>query len=157
MMKHSDLLALLLVLLLLTVPDSSVAQVSTPSVPNAPQQAAVPAANTTMPNSTTNIPDRRHWPKPTLDNANFGLLLFDNLEYQGEGAFRWDLYGWHGGDYHRLWVKSEGSQSTGNDNDNEADVQLLYGKWIFPFVDLQLGVAWPVSGVEALGPHEVLP
>ncbi len=68
-------------------------------------------------------------------------------------AFRWDVYGWQGGDYHRFWIKSEGSQATGDDNDNEADVQLLYGKLIFPFVDLLS----PASGAEAIGPRGALP
>ncbi len=139
MMKRSYLLALLLVLLLGMFPASSTAQVSTPAVADVPQQTTVPTANAATSNATTNIPDRRRWPKPTMDNAKFGLLLFDSLEFQGKGALRWDVYGWQGGDYHRLWIKSEGSQSTGDDKDNEADVQLLYGKLIFPFVNLQIG------------------
>lgn len=167
MMKRLYLRVVLLVPLLFVFPDSSIAQVSTPPVPNTSEQTTVPAANTTSSNPTTDTPDRRHWPKPTMDNAKFGLLLFDNLEYQGSDTFRWDVYGWQGGDYHRLWIKSEGSQSTGADNDNEADVQLLYGKLIFPFVDLQIGGrvasvwgggtraarAFAVLGLQALTPY----
>jgi copper resistance protein B len=98
-----------------------------------PPQAGTPV--TDAPNTSA----QRGWPKPTADNATFGLLLFDNFEYQGSGDLHWDGYGWRGGDYRRLWIKSEGSQATDGGTDNDGDFQLLYGKLISPFVDLQLG------------------
>ena len=82
-------------------------------------------------------------PDPVSDRATFGLLLFDNSEFQratGPSAFRWDMFGWRGGDVHRFWFKSEGRQSTSSSEGSEFEVQALYGKLIAPFFDLQAGV-----------------
>ncbi len=50
----------------------------------------------------------------------------------------WDVFGWHGGDYNRLWIKSEGSASTRNSS-GDGDFQLLYGRLISRYFDFQLG------------------
>lgn len=55
-----------------------------------------------------------------------------------EGNARWDLNGWHGGDVNRLWFKSEGEQSF-TKADRTIDVQLLYGRFVKKFYDVQLG------------------
>ncbi|MBX9767574.1 MAG: copper resistance protein B [Bdellovibrionales bacterium] len=83
------------------------------------------------------------WPTPVTDSEQFGLLLFDLLEYKpgsGSGSLNWDIIGWRGGDTHRLWIKSEGSAAVSSPKSAEADFQLLYGRLVSPFFDLQLGV-----------------
>lgn len=85
---------------------------------------------------------RADWPSPVMDSENFGLLLFDLLEYKSAGndsSLNWDIVGWRGGDLHRLWVKSEGSSVTTSPAKNETDLQLLYGRPVSAFFDAQVG------------------
>jgi copper resistance protein B len=83
-------------------------------------------------------------PPPVEDSLLHGFLLTELLEYRansaGPNAFVWDFVGWFGGDYNRLWVKTEGRQDLSDGNRGEGDLQLLYGRLIAPFWDLQLGV-----------------
>lgn len=83
-------------------------------------------------------------PPPVMDSMLYGMLLADIFEYRanssGPDTFSWDLVGWYGGDYNRLWVKTEGSQDLDSGNDGTGDVQLLYGRMIAPFWDLQAGI-----------------
>ena len=82
------------------------------------------------------------WPSPVMDSENFGLLLFDLLEYKSAGndsSLNWDIVGWRGGDIHRVWVKSEGSSEFNSPAKNETDLQLLYGHPISAFFDAQIG------------------
>ena len=86
--------------------------------------------------------ERQGWPAPVSDNGAYTSRLVDVLEVQraaGANAVRWDLVSWHGGDVHRLWVKSEGALYPSSHPGGEADLQLLYGKLVSPFFDLQLG------------------
>lgn len=71
------------------------------------------------------------------------FLLSEILEYapiETERPIRYDLLGWVGGASNRLWAKAEGIQST-RSRDGETQVQLLYGRLISPFWDLQLGLS----------------
>ena len=83
-------------------------------------------------------------PPPIEDSMLHGFSLFELLEYRfnssGPDMFVWDFVGWHGGDYNRLWIKTEGRQKLSGVNKGEGDIQLLYGRLIAPFWDLQLGV-----------------
>ena len=82
------------------------------------------------------------WPEPVGDNEAYTSRLFDVLEGQraaGANALRLDFVSWHGGDVHRLWLKSEGALYPSSHAGGEADLQLLYGKLVFPFFDLQVG------------------
>ncbi|WP_062348326.1 copper resistance protein B [Novosphingobium sp. CCH12-A3] len=115
----------------------------------APSQAAeaqsVAAPATTGPKSATlpNLEDRSGWPEPTADSANFSFLVTELLEYResrAAGAIRWDIYGWYGGDVNRLWVKTEGLQDVSGPGGGEQEAQLLYGRLISPFFDLQAGI-----------------
>ena len=68
------------------------------------------------------------WASPVADSETFNFFIAEILEYRlseegGEG--RWDTYGWRGGDYNRVWIKSEGNASGGK---GENDFQLLYGR-----------------------------
>jgi copper resistance protein B len=89
--------------------------------------------------------ERATWPSPVADNANYSYVLFDLLEYQrirGINAFRWDVLGWYGGDKQRVWIKSEGELYGSSRSGGEADVQVLYGRLIAPFFDLQAGLRY---------------
>lgn len=112
-------------------------------------ETPVPAAPHADPShaltGTTALPsriNRSSWPSPVADSALYSFLRSELLEYQrdtdGLDALRWDLLGWFGGDYHRLWVKSEGRFAPREDSEVEA--QVLYGRLIAPFFDLQAGL-----------------
>ncbi|HCY62211.1 MAG TPA: copper resistance protein B [Oxalobacteraceae bacterium] len=84
----------------------------------------------------------KEWPKPVMDTERFTYLLLDRFEYgwqKGENARVWDVQGWYGGDYNKLWIKSEGESTPGGGTE-EADVQALYARRISPFWHLQAGV-----------------
>jgi copper resistance protein B len=109
------------------------------------------------------------WDEPIHDSQSFSLLIFDQFEYRvndGENSFNWDASGWRGGDYERLWLKTEGN--VGLDTGvGEAEIQLLYGKLISPFWDFQTGLryeqkfggednsgrAFAVVGIQGLSPY----
>ncbi len=85
----------------------------------------------------------RPLPPPVMDSMFHSYSLFEILECRtnssGPDTFTWDFVGWYGGDYNRLWVKSEGSQDLDSGNDGSGDLQILYGRMIAPFWDLQVG------------------
>lgn len=96
----------------------------------------------TLPNLSPSGPA---WPKPVDDQQRFSLLLFDQLEYQrirNTDAMNWNVLGWYGRDVNRLWVKSEGSFYPSGSAGGEADAQVLYGKLISPFFDVQTGLRY---------------
>ena len=69
------------------------------------------------------------------------FLLADVLEYSPKGAesdVTWDIEGWHGGDYNRVWFKSEGTHNTSR-SDYDIDFQLLYGRFVWRYYDFQAG------------------
>jgi copper resistance protein B len=83
------------------------------------------------------------FPEPVSDDEAYGSALVDVLEFRpgrGGGDVRWDLEGRYGTDYDRLWYKSEGERDTAFKADYDIDVQLLYGRLIHPYFDLQVGV-----------------
>lgn len=120
-------------------------EVQTPPAAPTPAQASHgdepqgTGENKTLPNLS-----ERDWPEPVSDNAIYGYSLLDVAEYQrardAPNAFRWDVYGWRGGDIHRFWWKSEGRVATATSEGSEFEAQALYGKLISPYFDLQAGV-----------------
>jgi copper resistance protein B len=94
----------------------------------------------------TNISSRQYYPSPVDDQKRRLFTLVDVLEYRSRTAgagshsdYRWDIEGWYGGDYHRLWFKSEGQQDTAFKADYHMDFQLLYGRFIWKYYDIQVG------------------
>ena len=86
------------------------------------------------------------WPPPVNDQEHRLFTLVDVLEYRpktgGGGStndYRWDVEGWYGGDYNRLWFKSSGQQDTAFKADYDVDFQLLYGRFIQKYYDFQIG------------------
>jgi copper resistance protein B len=106
--------------------------------------------------------------EPIDDNQLFYYLLFDQLEYQvndSQNIFNWDVSGWVGGDYQKFVFKTEGDVSLDNGN-GEAELQLLYGKFIAPYWDFQVGLRYDqlygekgnsrgfaVFGIQGLAPY----
>ena len=84
----------------------------------------------------------KDWPEPVMDRPVIPFLLIDRLEYRWQSSDDlrvWDVQGWVGGDYHKLWVKSEGEVVPGGRTE-EASLEALYARPISPFWYLQLGV-----------------
>jgi len=86
----------------------------------------------------------KNWPQPVEDSQIYHMALFDLLEYRaydsGPATMTWDFVGWLGGDYNRLWIKTEGDMNLSRGNGVEGDLQVLYGRLIAPFWDFQFGV-----------------
>lgn len=93
------------------------------------------------------------------------MFLADQLEYQaqdGRDGYKWDLQAWYGGDYDKLWLKSEGEGEFGR-SPEQAEVQVLYSRTIDPWFNIQAGVRHDfrpdperthlVVGIQGLAPY----
>jgi len=99
-----------------------------------------------------------------MDNMSFGTVMIERLEARirkGEDLYLWDAQAWYGGDYDKLWFKSEGEGAFGGHIES-AEVQALWSHAIGPFFDVQAGVrydfepdshAHAVLGVQGLAPY----
>jgi copper resistance protein B len=98
------------------------------------------------------------------DQERFGAVLIDQLEWGeagGSGAFDWYAQGWYGGDYNKLWLKTEGERSDGTMTD--ARVEALWDHVLSRWWSLQTGLRhdfgdgpsrnWAAFGVEGLAPY----
>lgn len=94
-----------------------------------------------------------------------GMLLVDQLEYRAaeeSDGYKWDVQGWYGGDYDRLWLKSEGEGAFG-ESPEQAEVQALYSRALDPWFNLQAGIRHDfrpdperthlVLGIQGLAPY----
>jgi copper resistance protein B len=107
---------------------------------------------------------------PTMgDEASMGDSIFahailDQFEGRigaGQNAFRWDGQAWIGGDYDKLWLKSEGL-AIGKGGVEDGRNELLYDRAVSTYLDLQAGVrtdwdsgtgrTWAAFGVQGLAP-----
>ena len=89
----------------------------------------------------------------------------ERVEYRARDdrdGYLWDMQGYYGGDYDKLWLKSEGEGSFG-ERPESAEVQALWSHAIGPWFDLQTGVkqdltgptrTHAVFGVQGLVPYE---
>lgn len=90
-------------------------------------------------------------------------LLIDRLEYaaqRGQNGYAWEGEAWYGGDYNRLWIKSEGE---GGKSLESAEVQALWSHALDPWFNLQTGIRYDfrpkpdrahlVVGVQGLAPY----
>lgn len=106
------------------------------------------------------------WPKPVPDEALYSRVLIDRLEAgfsDGEDINVWDAQGWWGGDYNKLWIKTEGEGEQGKTL-KSLELQALYSRAIAPFWDAQIGLRHDfrpqdnerthlVIGVQGLAPY----
>lgn len=92
-------------------------------------------------------------------------VLLDRVEYRvvdGRAGYAWDGEAWYGGDYDKLWLKTEGEGAFG-DAVEEAEVQALYSRAIDPWFNLQAGVRYDIRpkpdrahlvvGIQGLAPY----
>ncbi|MDH5234266.1 MAG: copper resistance protein B [Gemmatimonadota bacterium] len=86
--------------------------------------------------------DVRHpMPAHEMEWGRATFLLSEVLELAPDAASRpisYDLLGWTGGPVHRVWFKAEGVAATRGQG-AEGAYQILYGRQVSPFWDLQLG------------------
>ena len=93
------------------------------------------------------------------------MILVDQLEYRthdGKDGYAWDIQGWYGGDYDRLWLKSEGEGAFG-ESPEQVEVQALYSRAIDPWFNIQAGIRHDfrpdperthlVLGIQGLAPY----
>ncbi|MFO7803817.1 MAG: copper resistance protein B [Desulfovermiculus sp.] len=82
--------------------------------------------------------------QPIHDNPVFATFMADRFEHQwrekDEEIVLWDVIGWVGNDSNKLFLKSEGEYSLDHDDVEEAGVELLYGRTMSKFWDLQAGI-----------------
>ncbi len=84
------------------------------------------------------------------EHGNMKLFWFqgDRLEHRardGKDGYLWDVQGYYGGDRDKLWFKSEGEGSFGEEIE-QAEVQALWSHAIGPFFDLQAGIRQDFHG-----------
>ncbi len=118
----------------------------TPTVYAEMQPMTQSSASTGKGDAMPNVAPHPDWPSPVEDQQNHLFFLADVLEYRpkigGSGSandYRWDIEGWYGGDYNRLWFKTEGQQNSAFKADYDVDSQLLYGRFIQQYYDFQVG------------------
>ncbi len=129
------------------VPDAAATTpdvVEIPGVRATALQSAVPAS--IAGNSDTARAPEDAWPAPVHDSQFFTFLRAEQLEYRvrdgSPNAVRWEAQGWHGGDYQKLWIKTEGEESAQGSSEGEVEVQALYSRVIAPFWDAQIGARY---------------
>lgn len=109
----------------------------------------------------------QHQSKPVMDSMTHSKFLLDQFEHafaEPSDALHFNFLGWIGGDYNRLWLKSEGEKRYSGALE-DTDVQVLYGRLISPFWDFQGGARYfrarpgapsrgsAVIGVQGLAPY----
>lgn len=118
-----------------------------------------------------NLSPQQGWAPPVNDQENHLFTLIDALEYRpkagrAEAGYRWDIEGWYGGDYNRLWFKSEGQQNTAFKAGYDLDFQLMYGRFLRKYYDFQIGPRFETQtfrgrnvtrGLAAIGIEGIVP
>jgi copper resistance protein B len=135
--------------------------VASPQHDHAAMQSAVPAPAVAPPLATA-----MHTSMLEHGGMLNWLLQVDRLEQQqrnGGDAWLWEAQGWYGGDYHKLWIKTEASWEAAQHEVDDSEVQLLYSRAVAPFWDLQAGLrhdtgsaasrSYAVLGVQGLAPY----
>lgn len=105
-----------------------------------------------------------HMP-PVMDQGRYFHGIFNQLEgrYSATSTeFKWDGEAWYGGDYNKLWLKTEGTLQRGRLHDG--DHELLYSRAISTYFNLQGGVradiddgptrTWAAFGVQGLALYQ---
>jgi len=98
------------------------------------------------------------------DRALFAQVLVDQAEWRRSNAGNvavWQAQGWYGGDYNKLWVKTEGE--AGDRSPQDARVDVLWDRIIGRWWSLQTGArqdagfgpprTWAALGVQGIAPY----
>jgi copper resistance protein B len=152
------------------MPSPSSSPVNMPSNMKMPVPSPTPPDFSDRPRSPLPpFPPPKDWESPVGDERPYFFLLADVFEFRPKGSdsdIRWDTEGWYGGDFNKIWFKSEGEKSTVS-KDYNADFQLLYARFVKRYYDFQIGgrvesrrfrganIARPqfVVGIEGLRPY----
>jgi len=112
-------------------------------------------------------PQKNFGLQPIPDNELFAVFRADRFEYQsreGKPVLLWDVEGWIGRDYNKIFLESEGDYAFDDGEIPEADVELFYGRAIASFWDLRAGLrhdflahsedrTFAALGVQGLAPY----
>jgi copper resistance protein B len=98
------------------------------------------------------------------DTRRFGTVTFDQLEWHAgaeKGTAVWDAEGAYGGDYDKVWIKSEGSRPNGQSMG--ASLEVLWDRTVSEWWSLQAGGrhdsgngparTWAAVGFEGVAPY----
>jgi copper resistance protein B len=135
------------------------------------------ASAQSMPDTSTHAPDSalerpagsaQYQPPPMpgmdmQDDVNQHRIFVENLEgvngNRNGGA--WDVQGWYGGDFNKLWLKSEGERL--DDRTTGSKIEALWAHALLPFWDTQVGIRddfsggpsrqWLAFGVQGISPY----
>jgi len=76
------------------------------------------------------------------DEITVSKIISDQMEYRsnnsGNNTLRWDMQGWRGTDYNKLWFKFEGDDELSTRAGN-LELQMLYSHSVSAFWDVQIG------------------
>jgi copper resistance protein B len=96
------------------------------------------------------------------DRAMFGKVMFDRLEWHDAdvSTYEWDAAAWYGGDFHKVWLETEGEHEGGSTAD--ASVELHWDRILTAWWSTRLGArqdfgdgparSWLAFGVAGLAP-----
>ncbi len=87
------------------------------------------------------------YPVKPMKPLYYGQILFDRIEYniEGKNQLDYEITGWYGGDYRRLWIELEGEHNTSKNEGEIEKFDVLYGKLISPFWDIRGGIGYSGS------------
>lgn len=81
------------------------------------------------------------------DAYTFSKVIVDQFEYRdnnGNDTLRWDVQGWRGKDYKKIWFKFEGEDDVAN-NEGDVELQTLYSRSVAAFWDFQVGTRFDIA------------
>ena len=95
-----------------------------------------------------------------MDGGYYGKVGIDQAEWRSADLAAWNAQAWFGGDYHKIWLKSEGQRGGGRE---DARVELLWDRVVSPWWHLQAGVredwgggagrSWAAVGIAGMAPQ----
>lgn len=141
-----------------------------PAPMQVPPMAMTPDESTHAPNPSLERPAvSENYRPPSMpgmdmnDAINQHRVLIENLEgvNGNHNGGAWDAQAWYGGDFDKLWVKSEGE--TLGHRTTGSKVEALWAHAVLPFWDTQLGLRhdfsggpsreWLAFGVQGISPY----
>lgn len=106
------------------------------------------------------------WGDILADTKIYYFSLIDRLEYgdpNGTNNYLWDAQGWIGGDFNRLWWKTEGEGPLNGGGPEDTELQVLYNRTIDSFWGIQAGLRYDLNpnpdrgfvviGIQGLAPQ----
>ncbi len=89
----------------------------------------------------------KFFPVKPMEPLYYGQLLFDRIEHniENKNSFEYEITGWYGGDYKRVWIELEGEHNTLKDKGEIEKFDILYGKLFSPFWDIRGGIGYTGS------------